>query len=56
MLWGEKVLDKETNDPQTMGIISFNEMVRNETAIEEVILPIRDGLMLIRKKAQRQNG
>jgi caffeoyl-CoA O-methyltransferase len=51
VLWGGKVLDKETTDPQTRGIINFNEMVRKETAIEEVILPIRDGLMLIRKKA-----
>jgi caffeoyl-CoA O-methyltransferase len=53
VLWGEKVLDIETTDPQTRGIINFNEMVRKETAIEEVILPIRDGLMLIRKTAQR---
>jgi predicted O-methyltransferase YrrM len=51
VLWGEKVLEKETTDPQTRGIISFNEMVRKETAVEEVILPVRDGLMLIRKKA-----
>jgi len=51
VLWGEKVLEKETTDPQTRGIISFNEMISRETAVEEVILPIRDGLMLIRKKA-----
>jgi predicted O-methyltransferase YrrM len=51
VLWGEKVLDNETTDPQTKGIINFNKMVRRETAVEEVILPIRDGLMLITKKA-----
>jgi predicted O-methyltransferase YrrM len=56
VLWGEKVLEKETSDPQTLGIINFNEMVSRETAIEEVILPIRDGLMLIRKKTQWLNG
>jgi caffeoyl-CoA O-methyltransferase len=50
VLWGEKVLEKETTDPQTRGIISFNEMVRKDIAVEEVILPIRDGLMLIHKK------
>jgi caffeoyl-CoA O-methyltransferase len=50
VLWGEKVLEKETADPQTRGIISFNEMVRREIAVEEVILPVRDGLMLIYKK------
>jgi predicted O-methyltransferase YrrM len=50
VLWGEKVLEKETTDPQTRGIISFNEMLRRGAAVEEVILPIRDGLMLIHKK------
>jgi predicted O-methyltransferase YrrM len=50
VLWGGKVLENETSDPQTKGIIDFNEMVRKETAIEKVILPVRDGLMMIRKK------
>ena len=50
VLWGGKVLDHETNDPQAQGIIDFNKMIRNETRIEDVIIPIRDGLMLIRKK------
>lgn len=50
VLWGGKVLEKETTDPQALGIIDFNEMIRNETIIEDVIIPIRDGLMLIRKK------
>jgi caffeoyl-CoA O-methyltransferase len=52
VLWGEKVLEQDTTDPQTRGIINFNEMVRREPAIDEVILPIRDGLMLIRKKGK----
>jgi caffeoyl-CoA O-methyltransferase len=51
VLWGGKVLEKETSDPQARGIIGFNEMIRNETTIENILLPIRDGLMLIRKKA-----
>jgi predicted O-methyltransferase YrrM len=50
VLWGGKVLDHETNDPQALGIISFNNMIQNETTIEDVIIPLRDGLMLIRKK------
>jgi caffeoyl-CoA O-methyltransferase len=49
VLWGEKVLEKETSDPQARGIIDFNEMIINEKNIENVLLPIRDGLMLIRK-------
>ena len=49
ILWGNKVLERETADPQTKGIIEFNELIRNETNIEKLILPIRDGLTLIRK-------
>jgi predicted O-methyltransferase YrrM len=50
VLWGGQVLEKDTTDPQARGIIEFNEMIRNETIIDEVIIPIRDGLMMIRKK------
>jgi caffeoyl-CoA O-methyltransferase len=49
IFWGDKVLEKSTKDPQTRGIIEFNEMIRKQTNIENVILPVRDGLMLIRK-------
>jgi predicted O-methyltransferase YrrM len=49
ILWGEKVLEKNSKDPQTRGIIEFNEMIRQQENIEKVILPVRDGLMLIRK-------
>jgi caffeoyl-CoA O-methyltransferase len=48
VLWGDKVLDRETRDPQTRGIIEFNEMIREQKNIEKIILPIRDGIMLIR--------
>jgi caffeoyl-CoA O-methyltransferase len=51
VLWGGQVLEKGTSDQQARGIIDFNEMIRKETVIENVIIPIRDGLMLIRKKA-----
>jgi predicted O-methyltransferase YrrM len=49
VIWGEKILDNKTTDPQARGIIEFNEMIRGETNIEKIILPVRDGLMLIRK-------
>ena len=48
VLWGDKVLEKGTKDRQTRGIIEFNEMIRQQTNIEKVILPVRDGIMLIR--------
>jgi caffeoyl-CoA O-methyltransferase len=50
VLWGGSVLEKHTSDQQAKGIIEFNEMIRHETIIDELIMPIRDGLMLIRKK------
>jgi len=37
-------------DPQTKGIVMFNEKVRNDQRVEKIILPLRDGLMIIRKK------
>jgi caffeoyl-CoA O-methyltransferase len=51
VLWGGQVVEKGISDPQALGIINFNNMIRKETIIEDVIIPIRDGLMLIRKKA-----
>jgi caffeoyl-CoA O-methyltransferase len=50
VLWGGKVLEKESYDQQTRGIIEFNEMMLKEKNVENLILPVRDGLMLIRKK------
>lgn len=50
VLWGGQVLDNKTKDQQSRGVIEFNEMVMNDNTVEKVILPIRDGLMLIRKK------
>jgi caffeoyl-CoA O-methyltransferase len=50
VLWGGKVTEHETTDPQARGIIDFNNMIRVEKNIEKLILPFRDGLMLIRKK------
>jgi caffeoyl-CoA O-methyltransferase len=51
VLWGGKVTETGTSDPQASGIIHFNELILKEAAVENVIIPIRDGLMLIRKKA-----
>jgi len=49
VLWGDKVLDKETKDQQSFGILQFNEMLMDEKDIEHVIIPLRDGITLIRK-------
>jgi predicted O-methyltransferase YrrM len=50
-LWNSKVLKKPSpDDEQTKGIIAFNEMLKNEKRVEKVILPLRDGMTVIRKK------
>ncbi len=51
VLWGGKVLEPLTKtDKETQGIKDFNEMVNSDTRVEKVMLSIRDGLYLIRKK------
>ena len=49
VLWGNKVLGKNSHDPQTAGISDFIEMIRSQNDVEKLIIPVRDGLMLIRK-------
>ncbi len=50
-LWDGHVVDPAYGkDPQTRGITSFNDWLRQDTRVERVILPIRDGLTLIRKR------
>ena len=49
ILWDGKVIDPEENDPMTTGIREFNKAVKNNPGLQQVILPVRDGLMLIRK-------
>ncbi len=50
VLWGGKVLEKlPGTDHFTSGIQKFNEMVQKDERVENVILPVRDGLVIIRK-------
>lgn len=49
-LWGGKVLDESAHDAQTEGIRTFNDFVAADSRVEKVILPVRDGLTLLRKK------
>jgi caffeoyl-CoA O-methyltransferase len=51
VLWSGKVLDdKYTMDDDTKAIVDFNKKVHNDSRVEHVLLPVRDGVMLIRKK------
>lgn len=47
-LWGGKVFHTD-NDKETRGIIEFNEYVQNDNTTENVLVPLRDGLTIIRK-------
>ncbi len=50
-LWDGHVVDNAYDkDPQTRGIETFNEYVAHDPRVEQVILPLRDGLTLIRKR------
>ena len=53
VLWDGKVFDPGLNDPMTSGIKQFNRLIKNNPNLEQVILPLRDGLMLIRKKVDK---
>lgn len=51
ILWYGKVGDEENfNDPQTKGINEFNRLVARDSRVENIILPLRDGINLIRVK------
>ena len=51
VLWYGKVFNDDTHqDAQTQGILRFNEMVRNDPRVENMILPLRDGVNIILKK------
>ncbi len=50
-LWDGKVYAPESgNDSQTAALLRFNDAVASDSRVETVVLPLRDGLTLIRKK------
>jgi len=52
-LWAGKVVQKiDRNDDQTIGIMQFNDFVRNDPRVETFMIPIRDGMTVLRKIAE----
>lgn len=50
VLWDNKIFaEVEQNDYMTKGIISFNELIKQDSRVEKIILDIRDGIMILRK-------
>lgn len=53
VLWSGKVIEPlKKGDKDTAGILEFNTLIQNDERVENVLLPLRDGLMLIRKKIE----
>lgn len=57
-LWDGHVLEEHPSrtDLQTIGIKAFNDLVAQDKRVEKVILPLRDGLTIIRKKQETDWG
>lgn len=49
VLWSGKVLDSNINDKATVSVREFNEKIQNDKRVQNVLFPIRDGLMVLRK-------
>ncbi|MCK5846074.1 MAG: O-methyltransferase [Bacteroidales bacterium] len=51
VLWSGKVLDIDKNqDRETIAIHEFNTKITNDNRVDNMLLPLRDGIMMIRKK------
>lgn len=51
VLWSGKVIDEsQKKDKDTALLMEFNAMIQSDNRVENVLLPIRDGVMIIRKK------
>mgnify|MGYP003528739204 FL=1 len=44
------VLDVKDSDKETKAIMNFNKMVTEDERLDNLIIPLRDGLMVARKK------
>jgi caffeoyl-CoA O-methyltransferase len=52
VLWSGKVIDAQelTNDQDTKELDAFNQKVQADIRVENILLPVRDGLMVVRKQ------
>jgi predicted O-methyltransferase YrrM len=51
VLWSGKItMTESTMDKETLALHQFNQFVQQDDRVENMLLPIRDGLMVIRKK------
>lgn len=52
VLWSGKITDAKelSRDKDTAALDAFNKMVHQDPWVEHILLPVRDGIMMIRKK------
>ena len=51
VLWSGKVIEPpQPDDISTKALVAYNTLLKNDVRIETVLLPIRDGLTISRKK------
>ena len=50
VLWGGRVVERDPTDENTVAIRAFNDLVAADRRVEVVMLPISDGLSLVRKR------
>ena len=49
VLWSGRVLDPDVNDKETISLLNFSKFVAADPVVEQVLLPVRDGIMVVRK-------
>lgn len=50
VLWSGKVVEPlQKSDDETQGIMAYNDMVMRDTRVENILVPLRDGIMISRK-------
>ncbi len=51
VLWGGSVVNPERQDPDTLAIRAFNDAMARDPRVEAVMIPLSDGLTLLRKRS-----
>jgi caffeoyl-CoA O-methyltransferase len=50
VLWSGRVVDENVHDLETDGLRDFVNFVSHDAQVEHLLLPVRDGIMMVRKK------
>ncbi len=50
VLWSGKIVDVQAMDKSTKALKEFNEKFSKDSRVEKLLLPLRDGILILRKK------